>query len=231
MIYAQIWTDDCISRPDQAMFKTLLGSQGLPLPHVVNKEFVGQDMALEVVEAYYRAVCNRAFDINTPLSISDMIYADRFDVGLYPANILTRMNIDLLLDDLTLEDQHGYMPMDKIKWCMQPLHDVIRKRKSGFKLSITLSQRHIRLNVLEEFINMLRPILVAYHKENGEISILWSYYAHDVDNTEDDESDIKFGRNIQDAFQQLIERPGSTWKADMIKCLDEVSTTRSEQLT
>ncbi|KAF2035168.1 hypothetical protein EK21DRAFT_107295 [Setomelanomma holmii] len=206
LVYAQIWTQDYISATLCPMVGTLQG-EVYDVPHVVDKEYVGSQIALEVVEAYY----NHAPDVVTAMDLDDierLINDDVFDVGLDPAAVLRHMNIELAIDDY-LVAAHGSVDFDAIRPSLAALLDI--EKKSGFKLKIDLLQVRIRLKVLDEYIKLLGPILHEFESQGANVEIWWMHH------TFKDWRDCIGYRNITD----VVRDPSIDWRPRFIKRLDK----------
>lgn len=109
MIYAHIWNDDVLDAVD-SVIKEVPRSGGVPkykrLPHVIMPDYVGTQVAREVVESYYCHARHsfRAWVAGTSMSTERLLCEDFFGVGLRPANVLGLFKLSLLMDEFKSSD-------------------------------------------------------------------------------------------------------------------------------
>lgn len=205
MVYAHIWTEEFIIATAISMVSTLEGVTVGTLPHVVDPKYVGPEVALEVVEAYYRHVPSQihAFDAMEPEDIISLVSEDVFHVGLDPATVLREMNITFDMDSLNRRFNEGV----DVKPIYESLASLLKvSKKKDFKLNITLEQKRIRLNLWDAYFVMLKPILHAFEVEGAQVRILWSYSW----------TEAFISRELND----LIKDSSPGWKADMVRSID-----------
>jgi len=144
------------------------------LPHVVEVSFVGPEIALEMVEAFYEYAGKHSAPLwaKKPRDIDRLVCEDTFHVGLNPATVLRGLDIVFDVDKLTLPHSTE-VDVNNIETSLKLLHTIVKKK--DFRLRIELSQRRIRLNLWSSYFNMLRPILHAFESEGAEVRIVWSY--------------------------------------------------------
>ncbi|KAH7111855.1 hypothetical protein B0J11DRAFT_585783 [Dendryphion nanum] len=217
LIYAEIWTEGYILGTCHMMVGTLQGLNNWPVPHVVDASFVGREVALGVVAAYYVAAPHfvAAFDPCQLHQIACLVYDDVFKVGLKPETVLRAMNIKLKMGCLVLKNEPDYTPLEEIELSFLPLLDI--KRQEGFNLNIELSQRHIRISIWREFIDMLRPIILQIESMGASVDIIWSYDGRGGGLFDEP---IPFSKEIQNSVRHSIQQPRSDWKEHLIQHLD-----------
>ena len=150
-----------------SMIAALSGRRGRrhkPLPHVVDVSFVGPEIALEMVEAFYEHAgkYSTPFLAQEPRDIDRLVCEDVFHLGLNPATVLRGLDIVFDVDKLTLPHSTE-VDVNNIETSLKLLHTIVKKK--DFRLKINLSQRRIRLNLWSSYFNMLRPILHAFESE------------------------------------------------------------------
>lgn len=129
---------------------------------------------MEAVEAFYK------LNIKPPKmealeKIGCLVKNDVFHVGLNPADVLREAVIDVEMERyylMKIENNPPFIHHDDTWEFLEPLLKI--KNKTGFKLNINLSQRIIRLNILEEFVKVLTPIYHAFEKEGADVKIKFS---------------------------------------------------------
>ncbi|KAF1946881.1 hypothetical protein EJ02DRAFT_199028 [Clathrospora elynae] len=210
MVYAQIWSVDYIEENFMSMVGISKGlSRAKAVPHVVDTSYVGLEMGLEIVEAYYgHAVGNGMFEAQHLRDVDRLIDCDAFNVGVDPATVLREMGIKFHLDELA--DAKRNIDMEEVKRSFDRLLKVVKKK--GFKLRIELSQRRIRLNVWPKFFDILRPILLAFEEGGADVAIQWSYTDHD------------WLYDVSLPLNDLIKQSNPKWKVDIQTALEYEET-------
>jgi hypothetical protein len=179
MVYAQIWTKDFVLETTRPMVGRLQGGRGSsePLPFVVDTKYVHPEIALEIVEAYYRLAPQyvQAFHAITPDDIERLVSMDLFDVGLNPATVLHELKISFDVDNLNLPF-NVQVDVEHITEALSWLMKIVKKK--AFKLTIELVQRRVRLSLWEGYFMILKPFLQAFEKEGATVKIWWRYRDH-----------------------------------------------------
>lgn len=148
--------------------------QGTEKPYLVDPDFVGPKMALEVVEAFYKAdvthryYCrvlseDQIFDYRSPFSLKNMIVNDPFNLGFNPAAHLRSLSIEGQMGRLrtTTHTEQG------IRESLSLLARIVKKKE--FTLSGTSHQNKIRLNMWRLWIEGLHPVLKEFNKAGARV--------------------------------------------------------------
>jgi hypothetical protein len=174
MVYDQIWTRHYILETSRSMVGRLQGGSIVPLLFVVDTQYIDPEVALEIVEAYYRRAPRYIlpFHAITLDDIERLVSMDLFGVGLNPATILRELKISFDVDNLNLPF-NIQVDVEQITEALSWLFKIVKKK--GFKLTIELVQRRIRLSLWEEYFMMLKPVLQVFEKEGATVNIMWRY--------------------------------------------------------
>lgn len=196
-----LFAPDCIEKPCQCL-------RNRKIPTFVNPAFVGPEIALEAVESFYKVFVGLpGFPmalVRCLENIKSLVCNDVFHVGLDPATVLREARLEIHVEDyVTLGPP--YTHQDSLKEYFEPLLRVVKK--SGFQLKINLTQRHIRLNVLAEFLPVLQPIKQAFDAEGAHVTIKFQY---------DGDADVQWNLN------EAVAAPSGNWKEDLIDYLESV---------
>jgi hypothetical protein len=214
MLYANIWTEPYITEACEYIHYTLQGRKDCPRPHFIDALFVGPQMALEIVAAFYANVfaqtpASRVDDLS---HIPNLVYDDIFQVGLRTDTALRRLDIRLDLDGLNFQD----LDTGRLEWQMRPLCNI---KTRNFELNLTLSHSSIQLSVLEKVFDSLRPVLTICKSKGMDVNIF--FYDWDSIILRGDEL-------ILEEYKLLLEHqiyvPDAEWKSRALNLLDDVST-------
>lgn len=182
MVYSALWTKDYVHSTHYNMLTILSGLSGATIPHYCQTDFVGADIAREIVESYYQYAPGRGkiycgseypFTASTPRQIIQLVNHDNFNVGIEPAALLKTMRIRLYLDMLASEST-GYIDLEDAHRCFLSLLDISRKER--FILKIELKQKRIRFNLLYDFVSRMREILTSLVDQGAEVNLKWLYF-------------------------------------------------------
>jgi hypothetical protein len=227
MVYQQLWRDgthiarlykvhrlmqvpQCTQRPCRCL-------KAEQLPTIIDVAFVGADVALEVVEALYSCGASDYTPITSLFratcleEITYLVCTDAFHVGLDPASVLRVLAVDVVVENYHLETQQApWIDHQAVALQLAPLLKIVHK--SGFQLDIILSQRYIRLNVLEEFLNAIRPVLEPLQEGGAIVRFMFSYRYRD-----------EFSSPVDYSLFDAFANPAGNWKEEMTGWLDLVS--------
>jgi hypothetical protein len=174
--------------------------------HFIKPEYVGPTVALEVVEAWYKAVQTHRhpFIIHHDHNLERFVKLDVFGVGLGPTDVPREVVVVLNMNDIVCRS--GSTPTEAIP---RPSLEVLLKIKSkyGFQLDIALRQQRIRLNDWLLAFDSCRRDLPA---EGALIRIYWTYHEPETSPIERD-------------FDVIFAGPKPDWRKDIIEFLDSVS--------
>lgn len=142
MVYDQIWMGEYLDATNAQIVDILAGRKAKDtLPHVVDVNYVGPEIACEIVESYYQPATESLspFEARTPDAIHRLVCEDTFHVGLDPATVLRNIVITLNLN------ADSVPAMEITKTSLNLLLNIVKKQ--GFRLDIELMQRNNYLNV------------------------------------------------------------------------------------
>jgi hypothetical protein len=235
MINAAFWDDDYVRTEEGAevawrAMGTTLGAlrpkRISHISHIVLPEYVGAEAALENVQMWYEItarICPTRFQLDG-MKIGERLKTtlckDSFQVGLDPATILRTLAI--CLDDTALILRHKHSAFKDAISRRDAFDCLLRiKKKHGFQLSFQICQDTIRLNLLPEIFDLLRPIVEVFEQEGAHVRIFTTYSPF-YSNSADDE-----GVNIHTDIKYLVRSyDPETWKPAMIEYFDEVGWLR-----
>jgi hypothetical protein len=217
MIYAYLWDEMTASDAMSSIWKGHLAPMdGISRccgvfhgdrPHFINSELVGPHVPKEVVAAWYKAaqeVADHPFKALSPYDIEAFVTIDHFNLGINPATVLRRMDLEFDLEDFVMVCD----PADGLDPVLDHLLRIQNKR--GFILRVKLKQKRIRLNQWPIAVDISKPILQEFIAQGAQVRIYWTY---DGDVPEAVERDLA----------PLLAQPPADWKTDVIKFLDDVS--------
>jgi hypothetical protein len=109
MIYTQIWDTEYLGTPGSRKMRNHATSsdnfRSEEFPHVIRLEFVGYEVAREVVEAWYQAVVrpeedSRALEVSwiSGGALKRVISQDIFKLCVIPATVLRKLHLSFLLN-------------------------------------------------------------------------------------------------------------------------------------
>jgi hypothetical protein len=174
MVYDQIWTRCYVIETARSMVGKLQGDSVVPLPFIIDTKYVHPEVALGIVQAYYRRAPLFVLPFHA-IKLDDierLVSFDLFSVGLNPATTLRELKISLDVDNLNLPF-NIQVDVEQITEALSWLFKIVKKK--GFKLTNELVQCRIRLSLWEEYFMMLRPVLQAFEKEGATVKIMWRY--------------------------------------------------------
>jgi hypothetical protein len=177
--------------------------------------------------------------------IEKRVGGDPFRVGRNASAFLRTLRVNIDLWDLEYPGEYDVShQIGRQRDIVDPLLKI--EKKAGFRLTIELHQKRIRLNLLEQVFPDLRTILQAFEKERANVRILFVYRYNNEEydeNNENDESDESDDENDNGAAKYItpieswelndaIKNPESGWKDKLIAFLDSVSNyTRYQHVT
>jgi hypothetical protein len=188
--------------------------ENLHVPYAMDPTYVGHEMAREVVEVFYKTWSRFLYQAERVEQVKNILLQDHFHVGFKPADHAREMLINWKLSRSVKENtkkgkQHSRRPTKKD---FVPLLKI--RNKSGFKLRIVLSQRHIRFLPLERAITIIKPICQQLTREGAIVNLMFYY-------------NITHG--LEFSLNDALTKPAATWKKNLAEQLDEVSTSPSSQ--
>jgi hypothetical protein len=191
---------ECPGRPCKCL-------ESLDVPYAMDPTYVGHEMAREVVEVFYKTWSRFLFDLDRVEQVKNVLLLDHFHVGFKPADYAREISISWKLSRSVREttkkgEQHSRRPLKKD---FNPLLKI--RNKSGFKLRITISQRHIRFLPLERAITIIKPICQQLIREGAKVELAFYY-------------DVTDGPVFP--LNDALTKPTATWKAALAEQLDEV---------
>jgi hypothetical protein len=223
IIYAYIWDKPTLARNSQHMEGCLTGQYRgeykkydlvKEAPHYIKPVYVGINAALEVVEAWYKAMGRRpVFPIVQDVrQIERFVTADVFFVGIDPAKLVRRLDIEIHMKHL-FASPDGRVDEDRTRahYYLGFLHKIENKRV--FELNIKLQQRTIRLNLWPLALETLEPVWRSFKNEGARVRVYWTYIDPEP-----------AGTPLEMELDGLIENPSLDWKKDVIAILDSVSS-------
>ena len=235
MVYGFLWDDSARGEWEDTFYEPIYVSHrrkvqpcgcaakhAKPIPHFLNPEFVGPATALEMAEAIYRDLGTRPYWLiaERPELIKNVVHNDKFDVGFDPSHYIRAMRVNCKIDRFrtrrtcfkkTNRCQHGpaekqYIKQRILKSYLAPLLEI--KKKSGFHLHIALTQRNLRLAVLQEFLDTIKDVVGAFCQAGGIVTINWLYDADDIGGNDiylTQEIESYYDTPIQEWQQKIME--------------------------
>ncbi|KAF1995295.1 hypothetical protein P154DRAFT_526490 [Amniculicola lignicola CBS 123094] len=225
LIYEQVWTirdtvqayqltrlvrgqEECPGRPCTCL-------RDRAYPHILNPAFVGAEIALEAVESFYKYLPAYMSELEDPSHIKAFLYTDALHLGFQPVTAVRSMGIICRTD--------YYINYDPKSWDAAPIKNkadleasfklllnIVIKR--GFKLRVLISQRVIRLLILNEFLEIIKPILLKLRDEGVKVELAFAYRQ---DKHCPEYSDLEWSMN------SALDQPLEAWKPQLIEYLDE----------
>jgi hypothetical protein len=235
MINTAIWDDDYGRTEEGAevawrAMGTTLGAlhpkRISHISHVVLPEYVGAEAALENIQMWYEItarICPTRFQLDG-MKIGERLKTtlckDSFQIGLNPATVLRTLAI--CLDDTELILGHKHSAFKDAISRRDAFDCLLRiKKKSGLQLSFQICQDSIRLNLLPEIFDLLRPVVEVFEHAGAHVRVFTTYSPF-YSNSADDE-----GVNIHTDIKHLVRSyDPATWKPAMIEYFDEVGWLR-----
>lgn len=176
-------------------------------PFLIKPGYVGAGAAREVVEAWYWATrrITPCWWKSVRVDEADLIInKDAFIVGLDPASVLREL-------DVVIDIDHPYPLSSETE--ERFLGGLLRiKQKCGFKLTIALKQRFVRLNPWRRIFNGLRPIVAVYEKEGADVRVDFVYDNHALK------------PRLELDVLPWLRNPDQDWKQEARAFLDSVSS-------
>jgi hypothetical protein len=196
------------------------------ISHIVLPEYVGAEIALENVQMWYEItarICPSRFRLdgmNIGERLKTTLCKDSFQVGLDPATILRTLAI--CLDDTELILGHRHSAFKDAISRRDAFDCLLRiKKKHGFQLSFQIGQDTIRLNLLPEIFDLLRPVVEVFEQEGAHVRVLTTYSLF-YSNSADDE-----GMDVHTDIKHLVRSyDPATWKRTIIEYFDGVGWLR-----
>lgn len=189
MIYNYIWSKDdpmptgvsstqeeclletpCPGRPCQCL-------QNIKLSPWLNPACVGQQTALECVDALYRN-SPHFFNSYTPEMVAQKLSGDPFHVGFKPVSVVREMDIHIDIDQClsketrSCENGGSYSLRNATAAAAKSLLEI--PHKHIVSLNISIEQRCIQFSKLVEVLDILRPMVEVFHKEGARVKL--EYY-------------------------------------------------------
>ena len=181
-------------------------SREVDIPHAMDASYVGPEIALEVVEAMYKAYPDHFFTVDRVERIKNVLLPDHFKVGFKPTDAARKMTINWKLSRSVREETKKGASRHRrpAKKDFSPLMKV--RNKSGFSLRIIMTQRHIRFYPIERALGIIKPVFQHFTAEGANVEVMFIY----------DSSDVMCSLN------EAITQPAATWKKNLADILDEV---------
>ncbi|KAI4927983.1 uncharacterized protein J4E92_005464 [Alternaria infectoria] len=193
MINVQFWDEEYLKGGEgfevamRAKDEPGLGEAWLPhrilrISHVVLPEYVGDAAAKENVHMWYEIyaaeTCYCSWLVlgshNLGENLTTVICKDNFQVGLDPSTALREITIEV--SDTSLALGHKDSNFKDATSRREAFNLLLRiKKKAGFKLSLTIHQDCIRLNMWPEILELLRPIVKVFEQEGAHVSVKSDY--------------------------------------------------------
>jgi hypothetical protein len=196
--------------------KLTVDGQCLCFPHIIRPEYVGLEVAREIVEAWYKRDAEyggQLFAVNgfNRRKIERMVCEDVFSVKLDPTTVIQALTLRCLITELAIgTKKDGFSTATARQQVLGPLYRI--KNKSGFDLDVSVSQRHIRLNLWHDICDTFKPVLEHFENAGANIRICFNYYGH-RDGYE----------SVLIVLNDLIrDHDPATWKCGVIEQLEQV---------
>jgi hypothetical protein len=223
MVYAQIWTEDYQSQEGSLMVARIRRfPDDVALPHVVDKDYVGPEIAREMVEAFYRHAGLTAFTAQGLEDIPYLLSLDVFNVGLDPKTVLRECKVVIDMDDEDWQELQNYqVDVTYVEPVLNKLLDIVVKK--GFKLDIELKQRRVRLNLWDDYLDMLRPIIFALESEGAMVGTSWCCVdpmRYEVPCIRSNPKNLASGILVRYELDDVIKQGDNIDKHDTIRLLD-----------
>jgi hypothetical protein len=201
MIYTQIWDTEYLGTPGSRKMRNHATSsdnfRSEEFPHVIRLEFVGYEVAREVVEAWYQAVVRPEEDSRA------------LEVSWIGGGAL-KLHFTFPLESISLHQTIGrfskFRNAISRQKAFEPLYKI--KRKFGFQLKIALQASTLRLNLWPEIFDLLGPLVKSLDKEGAStiVEIVFGGFEHVVLNV----------TSLVRSYDPF------TWRQDVVKFYDEV---------
>jgi hypothetical protein len=250
MIYAQLWdhetldksrldmrdvieedpTDRKVCSCEGGLFAvgTYLCSRHRLLPHFTKPAYVGKEAAQEVIEAWHMEMYEQEKQSPQPHElvaedIPNAVCGNPFLIGQESSAFLRTLyvNIDLWTLECPEDDCAISNLAERQRVVIEPLLKI--QKKAGFKLTIELEQKRIRLNMLQQIFPAMKTILDAFETKGANVCVLFVYTRPDYDKNSGEVGDFKTvtpfeGWELNDA----IKHPESDWKEKLVAFLGSV---------
>jgi len=184
-------------------------------PYFIKPVFVGQDSALEMIEAWYSRLARGNDYYAMGIHVTDIpsfLHQDKFHVGLKPAAILRRLAVVLNADSTIaiLEEESDGEHVYKLHF--KRLLSIEKKR--DFTLTLRVLQKYIRLNVWQRIFDTFRDTVVNFEKAGGRVRVQFVY-------------DSFYPRRVP-KYDMLpaLRHPESNWREDAVRFFDNVRSSR-----
>ncbi|KAF2877559.1 hypothetical protein BDV95DRAFT_151661 [Massariosphaeria phaeospora] len=216
VIYGQLWDRAAISKVYKALGTSLTERscpgpncdclKNVQVPHVVDPAYIGPQVALEVVESFYKAALSQPrnpFSVQKVCNVKHALEDDVFHVGFKPAAIYRSMTVSCGLDEYA-----NFGPRFLLEPYVQAGFEAPRgiPNKKGFSLHVNITQRYFRLEVLRQLVDMLRPVCEEFEREGAAtVRVMFR-----------DECKSAVEKNLKDTFALSAE----DWKKEMTAFLD-----------
>jgi hypothetical protein len=225
IVYEHLWDEVDLKQHRDLMEESLNGlycAEHIPRmrfkehPHYIKPTYVGSQAALEVVEAWYKAMgltSTRPVVLQNLRQIERFVTEDVFFVGVNPAKAARRLDLDLDMKHAIFMTPDGWCDEDRFmaRYQLKFLDKIEKKR--GFQLNIRLEQETVRLDMWPLALELFEPVLSTFKKEGAHVRISWAYqhtYSPRLDPFEIE-------------LNSLVENRSLDWKRDVIAQLDNVS--------
>lgn len=181
------------------------------VPYFIKPAFVGQQSALEMVEAWYSRLTrgNATIAMGVPLTqIVSILHQDRFHVGLKPAATLRRLAVVIKADELIADLENDPTDEQRYEQYFKTLLSI--KKKMGFMLTLRVHQKYVRLNVWRRIFDMCRDTVAIFEKEGAHVRVQFVY-------------DSFYPRRVP-KYDMLpaLRSPESNWREDAVRFFDNV---------
>ena len=200
MVYAQLWDDKVLQDTQHRMTAPIClcgdsdGSQKcresvatsepgtksccsyhFKAPFFVNPIFVGQEAALEIVEAWYASslrMQDGVWEVNSLQDLNRVTRCDAFCLELDPATVLRKLSIDVHIERL-FEKKCSCIPSQQQR-CIDSLLRI--QRKKDFELTINLKQRQLRFNLWPRALDIFRKAIETFEQEGARVKMKLEYH-------------------------------------------------------
>ncbi|EMD95190.1 hypothetical protein COCC4DRAFT_27172 [Bipolaris maydis ATCC 48331] len=204
------------------------------LPHYLSPDYVGVLTAHEIGVSFYQSLNEENLLQCQSSRIGSVLQNDSFHLGLPTMELIRSLTVHCNVDryrtpppnhSLSSKCRHSLNETALVRsdLLIKDFCSLLEiKKKKGFNLHIIMYQRYIRLNVLEEAIEVLQPMLKSLVQDGSSLTMSWTYRGH-WDNLMGPPCYQLVSCDITSALEApndpLLDDP--EWKWDLYEVLDQ----------
>ncbi len=208
------------------------------LPHFVRPKYVGMPTAYEIVETLYKRWQTRygTIEIDNIKHIDQVLHTDRFKVKFNPLPVIRGLTLRCKLDfwrqprvyfntkknppnQVSPREQNNSIKVSQFKPCIEKLLQI--QNKKNFDLIFHLTQRNVRLSVLEAALGPIGEIRSGFLAAGATVKVDWAYHGDTL------ERSLIHDPIIMDLTDAFSDMPSSRWRRQVITDWGRVRISRS----